>query len=243
MWLNAASDRDDGDVLFGNRTEVPEGLALKGYLALFGSTALAWFTEPRVGCCALAAASLSILYSHPSTRWKAHPFLGPSVNAIGYGVLSPAAGWVLVGVPLGWRVVAVASLTMATALSVYFIAQVFQVDEDRRRGDRTLAATHGSQSVVVATRLCLAYAAGGAFVLCVIGGFPRVCVLAAPAWLSLDRWLLRECRRGTLDEVRVRGFVRRLFAFGLVLLTLATGDYVHDLRVGGFAAGQATALR
>jgi drug/metabolite transporter (DMT)-like permease len=38
---------------------------------------------PMAGCVALAE-----LYSHPKTAWKAHPWLGPLVNVIGYGLLT-----------------------------------------------------------------------------------------------------------------------------------------------------------
>jgi 4-hydroxybenzoate polyprenyltransferase len=243
MWLNAGTDRDRGQVLFGHPTEVPSGASTLAYILLVASVALACFADISAGTCALGAAVLSVLYSHPSTRWKAHPVLGPGVNAIGYGVLSPTAGWALAEVPFGWRTLVVATLMIATALSVYFVSQVFQADEDRSRGDRTLVATHGPQVVVNVTRSSLAYAAGGSIMLSILGGFPRPCMLAAPVWLWIDRWLVAEARHGRLDEALARTFVRRLFTYGLVLLLLATSAFLYELRAGGPTAGRATAIR
>jgi 4-hydroxybenzoate polyprenyltransferase len=243
MWLNAGADQDRGEVLFGHPTDVPSEAVTLAHQILVGSVVLAFFANIYVGACALGAAALSVLYSHPRTRWKAHPVFGPGVNAIGYGVLSPAAGWTLAKVPMGWRTLVVATLMIATALSVYFVAQVFQAEDDRNRGDRTLIVTHGARVVITATRLSLAYAAGGAVVLSILGAFPRPCMLAAPVWLWIDRWLVTEARRGRLDEALARRFVRRLFTFGLVLLVLATSAFVRDLRTGGPTAGQATTIR
>jgi 1,4-dihydroxy-2-naphthoate octaprenyltransferase len=240
MWLNAALDRDRGAVLFGQSTAVPDGLGIWAYVALAVAVALAVCADLRAGLCALVAAGLSILYSNPRTRWKRHPLLGPCVNAVGYGVLTPAAGWVLVEAPLGGRTLATATLLMATALSVYFIGQVFQGEEDRQRRDRTLVATHGAGAVISATRVCLAYAGFGVTVMCIVGWFPRVCLLACPAWPMLDGWLVRAARRGPLEEVQARGFVRRLSMFGLLLLLASIGSYLGDIYRGGSVAGQAT---
>jgi 1,4-dihydroxy-2-naphthoate octaprenyltransferase len=162
---------------------------------------------------------------------------------LGYGLLSPAAGWLLAGVPLGWRTIVTCSLIMATALSVFFLGQVFQAEEDRRRRDRTLVATHGPRAVVTATRLCLWYAGIGVVILSLIGAFPRSCLLAMPVWVWLERWLVGTSRREILQEAHARVFVRRLGLFGLALLLCATGSYLADLYVGGPAAGQATVFR
>jgi 1,4-dihydroxy-2-naphthoate octaprenyltransferase len=101
-------------------------------------------------------------YSHPRTRWKASPWQSAAAIALGQGGLGFAAGWIAAApLDLGdgafWAGAAGAALT---ALGLYPATQVFQLEEDRQRGDRTLAVTLGPAVALRLGALCLA--AGGA---------------------------------------------------------------------------------
>jgi 4-hydroxybenzoate polyprenyltransferase len=72
------------------------------------------------------------------------------VNMAGFGLLTPYAGWVLSGREVAGpgRVVLVSFALLFGAL--YPLTQLYQLDEDRRRGDRTLAAALGRDRSLLA---------------------------------------------------------------------------------------------
>lgn len=237
LWLNAARDRDEGEVLLGVSVPVPDGTATLGLLGLLLAVALAALADPLAGACALGCAVLSVLYSHPRTAWKGHPVLGPAVNALGYGVLSPLAGYAVVGTRPTWRAAAVLLLIVLAVIGWTFISQAFQGDEDRARGDRTLAATHGTLACLRVGRLCLGAASVGLVVLVVAGWLPGpVLVGLVGAWWT-DRAL---AAAGAFRErLARRALWRGVATLGLVLAG-ATGSYVADALGDGPVAGLAT---
>lgn len=233
LWLNACLDRDQGAVLWGAPCRVPPGTSAAGWGALVLAVGLATLVNSGCGLITFAAAGLAVLYSHPEYAWKTRPVAGPLVNLVGYGVLSPAAGWSLLDLPATRRTVAVAGLLAATALSVYFYAQVFQEREDRSRGYRTLVATHGPAAVVMVSRWCLGLAFVGLAAMSLVGCLPRLCLLVVPGWLALDRWVGRRGARSS--EREVRSFVWGLLSLGITLVLLALVDHWMTPAIEGAA--------
>lgn len=240
LWLNAALDQDEGEVLYGRAVRPPKHVALVGYAALLLTVGLAVAAGSVAGGCALGCALLSVLYSHPKTQWKGHPIGGPLVNGLGYGLLSPMAGWSLVGVSATPRTVAAWGLGLAGVLSCYFMAQAFQEAEDAERGYRTLVVTHGPDGALFAARLCLAVAFAGGMLLAAVGWFPRICLLGAPLWWWVDRWLLHWHQEGG-GERRARVFAGRILLSLLVMLALVFSDYAWESYAGQPVAGLGTA--
>lgn len=109
----------------------------------------------------IVIALLSIGYSHPRVRWKRSPAASLLVVAFGQGVLGFLAGAVIAarGLPeptpaLLWGGAAATLLTTG----LYPLTQVFQVEEDLSRGDRTFAASVGPRRVFRTTLACFAVA-------------------------------------------------------------------------------------
>lgn len=109
---------------------------------------------------------LSIGYSHPRVRWKNGPVSSLAVVAFGQGVLGFLAGAV-VAAPAGWPawnaplVLGGAAATLLTT-GLYPLTQVFQVEEDLARGDRTFAARFGPRAVFRTALGCFALALAAA---------------------------------------------------------------------------------
>jgi len=240
LWLNAVRDRDQGEVLLGRAVPVPAGTPVLAALALLLSVALSALAGWQPAACAAGCVVLSVLYSHPRLAFKAHPVLGPAVNVLGYGVLSPLAGYAVVGTPLTWRTLATLLLLALPVLGWTFISQAFQQDEDRRRGDRTLVATHGPRAVLRAGRLALGSAASVLVLLVVLGWYPPAVLLALVGAVGTDVALARWSRDLQGGERRARSVLR----LGVLTLALtlagAVGDYAWDTASGGPVAGLAT---
>ncbi|MEN0061903.1 MAG: UbiA family prenyltransferase [Myxococcota bacterium] len=242
LWLNAAVDRDEGEVLMGEAVPPPPFTAALGYAGLATSVAIAAFANPISGLAAALCAVLAVLYSHPATLWKAHPIGGPFVNWFGYGILSPLAGWAVADVALNPRTVVLWALGSFGVLGAYFAAQAFQGEEDRARGYRTLVVTHGPRTTLLAARACLAIGFVGGVALAAIGWIPRICLLAVGGWVLADRFFqqwLAQPDGG--DESWARGFANRLLLALVLGVTLAFGQYVVDSLAGRPVAGLGTA--
>jgi len=227
LWLNAAVDRDEGEVLMGRSVPPPQGTAVAGYAALAGCVALAAVAGPWVLASAAVCAVLAVLYSHPAVMWKGHPLGGPVVNLVGYGLLSPMAGYAVARVPVTARSLSVWVLVALGILGTYFAAQAFQQEEDAARGYRTLVATHGPKAPLWAARVCIGLAMAGGLALAAVGWLPRGCLVVAPGWWVLDRWMIRWLDQpGGGDATWALGFTRRLLWAGLLGLGAASWDYV-----------------
>lgn len=83
---------------------------------------------------------LSLGYSHPRPRWKGHAWKSLITVAVGQGVLDFLAGGLtashLIMNPALWWGMIGATLTVA---GFYPLTQLYQVEEDKARGDQTLA--------------------------------------------------------------------------------------------------------
>jgi 4-hydroxybenzoate polyprenyltransferase len=130
---------------------------------MLGGLAVAW-SLPRPFLVAYALClGFSILYSVPPFRLKAVAGADWLINLMGFGLLTPYAGWALTGgAVIGpGRTVLIGFAFLFGAL--YPLTQLYQLDEDRRRGDRTLACVLGLDwSLLVA--LWTALVAFGSFV-------------------------------------------------------------------------------
>ena len=165
LALNSAFDRDEGDVAYLRRPPPPPpALALFG-LTLMGAALFAALSLPRpflgaAGLCAI----LSVLYSVPPVRLKAVAGFDWLINMAGFGFLTPYAGWALTG-----RDVAGPGLVVLIAFgflfgALYPLTQLYQLEEDTRRGDRTLAVWLGiSRSLGTSVAMAMLAFAGFAF--------------------------------------------------------------------------------
>lgn len=239
MWLNAELDRDEGEVLLGRAVRVPRHTGLAGYAALALSIAgsVLWLGPLTTGC-VVACAVLAVLYSHPGVALKGRPLSGPLINGVGYGSLSPVAGWAAADVPVTARALASLGFAVAFILGVYFVAQAFQADEDRERGYRTLVATHGPQRTLQFARALLDASALGVMTLAALGAYPRATLLALPFFVWMDRHLAAWIERGVggreSDAKKLLGIV---CAAAITMIAATYGHQAwaiwHDSPTGG----------
>src|SRR6266852_1224846 len=114
---------------------------------------------------------LSFAYSHPRIRWKARTWTSLLVVGLGQGALAFVAAWAATRGEIFsiWSVDGVlgAIAAMLLILALYPLTQLYQIDEDAARGDRTVAVVWGP------TR-CFAFA----LTCTVLGGLTMLVVLA-----------------------------------------------------------------
>lgn len=91
---------------------------------------------------------LSVFYSAPPFRWKSRPLLSLVAVGVGTGTNTFLMGYLAAGPDgLDARVLVAAVGVALLLLSLYPVSQVFQIEEDRARGDRGFAVAHGLAGV------------------------------------------------------------------------------------------------
>lgn len=222
LALNSAYDRDEGDIAYLRRPPPPPphlagfGLGLM-VLGLLGSVFLPAPYRVAYAVCL----GLSMLYSVPPFRLKAVPGADWIINMVGFGTLTPYAGWAATGLPLdpARGLVLLAFCPLFAAL--YPLTQIYQLEEDRRRGDLTLAVMLGTRRSLVASIVAAALAFGLFAAAGIRSGWGAgdtwrwgMLALCAVAWGSvLLPWLRRQATMGAAEHQR--GMYRALAAWAL----------------------------
>ena len=152
LAVNSAFDRDEGDIAYlRSPPPPPKHLFAFGLSLMLAGLVAAWFL-PRPYLAAYAAClAMSLLYSVPPIRLKAVAGADWLINMWGFGTLTPLAGWAATGLPVTppSRLVLLAFCPLFAGF--YPLTQLYQLNEDRRRGDRTLAVRLGiRRSLLVA---------------------------------------------------------------------------------------------
>ena len=226
LAINSVFDRDEGDIGYLNAPPPLPRYLLHFSVALLAGGQLLAFTLPAGFRLAYAICfALSLLYSVPPFRFKAVAGVDWVINMWGFGTLTPYAAWAATGRPLdlGHALVLLAFCPLFAGL--YPLTQLYQLEEDRRRGDRTLALIVGTRTSLVVALACTVLAfglLGWAAVLVRVPAFLLLVPLAA--WLAvLLPWLARHASWAPAQHQR--GMYRALGAWALtdvaVLLVFA----------------------
>lgn len=177
LAINSVFDKDEGDIGYLRAPPpVPRHLLAFSVALLAGGQLLALGLQPGFQIAYAICFAMSVLYSVPPFRFKAVAGADWVINMWGFGTLTPYAGWAATGRPLdlGHALVLLAFCPLFAAL--YPLTQLYQFDEDRRRGDRTLA-------LILGMRRSLQVALGGTLAAFALLG-------AAAAVLHAGRWTL-----------------------------------------------------
>ena len=146
LALNSAYDRDEGDVAYlRNPPPPPAGLAGVSLGLMAAGQLLALLLPWRFAAAYALCLVLSVLYSVPPVRLKAVAGADWVINMWGFGTLTPFAGYAATGLPFdGPRLLVLLAFCPLFA-ALYPLTQLYQIEEDTGRGDRTLAVVLGVQ--------------------------------------------------------------------------------------------------
>jgi 4-hydroxybenzoate polyprenyltransferase len=222
LAINSVFDKDEGDIGYLNAPPPLPRYLLHFSVGLLVAGQLLAFTLPLGFQIAYAICFvLSILYSVPPFRFKAVAGVDWVINMWGFGTLTPYAAWAATGRPLdaGHALVLLAFCPLFAAL--YPLTQLYQFDEDRRRGDRTLALILGMRASLVVAVLATLLAFGlfaWAVLLLHIPAKGLVLVLPLALWLGvLLPWLFDHATWS--PKQHQRGMYRALAAWAVTDLT------------------------
>jgi 4-hydroxybenzoate polyprenyltransferase len=222
LALNSAVDRDEGDIAYLHRPPPPPAhLAGFGLVLMAAGLAVSLLLPAAYRLAYAACLVLSVLYSVPPFRLKAVPGADWAINMLGFGTLTPFAGWAATGLPVDTAGLLILIGFCPLFAALYPLTQIYQYEEDARRGDRTLARALGLRRslIVAAGSAGLAFALFGAAALAAgwgsADGWRWLALgLAALAWaLVLVPWIKRYGAMDTREHQR--GMYRALLAWAL----------------------------
>src|SRR5256885_11318077 len=159
LAINSVFDKGEGDT--GSvRAPPPPRRHLLGFSValLAGGQLLGFALPPAFRIDYAICLMLSILYSVPPFRFKAVAGVDWVINMWGFGTLTPFAAWAATGRPLdvGHGLVLLGFCPLFAGL--YPLTQLYQMEEDRRRGDRTLALMLGTRASLAVAITCVGLA-------------------------------------------------------------------------------------
>lgn len=231
LALNSAFDNDNGDVAYLRLPPPPPtGLAwFAGGLMLAGAL-FTWSLPLPYRIAYLLCVVMSVLYSVPPFRLKAVGGIDWVINMIGFGVATPFAGWALSGRPFTGPITLVVWAFCPLFAALYPLTQLYQMDEDLARGDRTLVLRLGTRrslgAALIATGLSFGLLFGAAWQSGWRGGseWPRwaALTLALAAWLVVLGPWFRDGRRWSSAEHQ-RGMYHALAAWALTDVAVFLG--------------------
>ncbi len=220
LAINSAFDRDEGDVGYlRDPPPIPPRLGLLAFALMAAGQALSLLLPTGFQLAYASCFVLSVAYSVPPLRLKAVAGADWLINMVGFGTLTPYAGYAVTGRPLDLAHGLVLLAFCPLFASLYPLTQLYQLEEDRARGDRTLALILGiRRSLIIALVMALV-----AFAMFVAAGY-------AAGWGI-----------GPDDLARWAGLALAAITWGRVLVPWFRR---HDLmRPGDHQAGMYAALR
>jgi 1,4-dihydroxy-2-naphthoate octaprenyltransferase len=158
--FNSYYDRDRGPIGLLKHPELASGFVRDAAVVLqLAAVVILFLVRPLSAFPAAALVAMGIAYSHPRWRWKRSLWASLLAVGVGQGMLAFAVGYLSAGAPvtgmLDPRVLLGAIGSSVVTLSLYPVTQVYQVDEDRARGDRSLAVVLGWRPALLISGLLL----------------------------------------------------------------------------------------
>lgn len=161
LALNSAFDRDAGDIAFlRHPPRPPRNLAVFAAGLMVLGLALTWQLPPTYRTLYIVCALMSIAYSVPPLRLKSVAGMDWVINMVGFGTLTPYAAWAITGRPLQGPLAAVLWAFTPLFAALYPLTQLYQMDDDRARGDRTFALRLGTRNSLTVAVFCTGIAFG-----------------------------------------------------------------------------------
>jgi 4-hydroxybenzoate polyprenyltransferase len=187
LAINSAFDRDEGDIGYLRQPpKPPRHLAWVSGLMLAAALAGGALLPPLFAWSNAACVVMALLYSVPPVRLKARAGWDMLINCLGFGLLTPLAGWGLTGLPLPRWMLAVGIGFGCLFGALYPPTQIYQTGEDRARGDRTLVIVLGegpslalASGLALAAHLCFGWGA------LLAGRNPLPLLISLAAWLAV----------------------------------------------------------
>lgn len=164
---NSYFDKDEGSIgLLKNPPPVTIGLYYTSLIFDFIGIALAWLISMEFAVLVFVYGLASKAYSHPGIRLKKYPYLGWLIAGFFQGAFTFYMAYVGINdfswnISFSWKVIFPGLLTSLFLWGSYPMTQVYQHEEDSKRGDNTLSLVLGIRGTFLFTLIVFSLAVLG----------------------------------------------------------------------------------
>ncbi|WP_096894541.1 UbiA family prenyltransferase [Candidatus Scalindua japonica] len=156
LAFNSAFDNDTGDIGYlDSPPPVPDGLWLFGLLFMVTGGIISFSVSFQFATVFWICFFMSIAYSCPPVRLKARAGSDIFICVMGYGAFTTYAGWACVFGQINLVIILICTGYIFLFGSLYPLTQIYQFDEDRDKGDKTLAVVLGIDRSIKLSFVCL----------------------------------------------------------------------------------------
>ncbi len=156
LAFNSAFDKDAGDIGYlDSPPPVPANLWLFGLFFMITGGIIAFFVSSHFAMAYWICFFMSIAYSCPPVRLKARAGGDIAICVMGYGVFTTFAGWASVSNSINPLISFICSGYMFLFGCLYPLTQIYQFNEDRAKGDKTLTVILGINRSIRLSFICL----------------------------------------------------------------------------------------
>jgi len=150
LAINSVFDKDAGDIGYlDDPPLIPRYLLRFSLVFLVLGLLVASTLGNRFLLAYVICMVLSLVYSVPPLRAKARAGFDVLINSIGYGALTIYAGWAAMDQPFEPPIINVVLGFLFLFAGFYPLTQIYQMGEDRERGDTTLALLLGKRNALI----------------------------------------------------------------------------------------------
>lgn len=150
LAINSYYDKDEGAVgWLENPPRIPKYLNVFSWTLFAIGFILSSYINRKFFIAYTINFILSVLYSVPPFYWKRKTGFDLFVNALGYGVLTMYAGYSLLDVALTPQMIIILLVIFIMWGAGYPLTQIYQIEEDKNRGFKTLAIALGKKGSLI----------------------------------------------------------------------------------------------
>ncbi|MFN8671377.1 MAG: UbiA family prenyltransferase [Candidatus Sericytochromatia bacterium] len=154
---NSYYDKDEGPIGgLKNPPKITDSLLYFSLSIKILGLIIAYFININFFFIYLICMVLSIIYSYPKTRWKADPNLSLFTVGFGQGGLAFMAGYFsqITYISNFNLFISAMFVTIFMSSGIYPLTQIYQIEEDSKRGDITFAVKYGVKKSFLFSILC-----------------------------------------------------------------------------------------
>jgi len=223
LAINSVFDKDEGDIGYlENPPPLPRHLLAVSLIFMLAGLPVAALLGYRFLIAYVICLVMSLLYSVPPFRLKARAGYDVLINSAGFGALTLYAGWAAMGRELEPTIVYVVAGFFFLFAGFYPLTQLYQMAEDMRRGDVTLAILLNRSG---ALRFAMLVVVVGFSLILIEAGIRFRELRSLGILLSLALWAILLAswyiRRNNVDMAfEQRGFYRALWVWAITDLSV-----------------------